>query len=101
MPMTVLEAMASGVPCVTTDVGSCRQLIYGGLSQEDAEIGKAGEVVPVGDAIGLAKAYYELLTKEEIWKNCQRAGLERVQRFYRFNKFIENYRNVYRRYLGE
>jgi Glycosyltransferase len=101
MPMTVLEAMASGVPCVTTDVGSCRQLIYGGLNQEDAEIGEAGKVVPVGDAAGLAKAYYELLTNEEIWKNCQRAGLERVQRFYRFDKFIENYRSVYRKYLGK
>jgi polysaccharide biosynthesis protein PelF len=55
----------------------------------------------VGDATGLAKAYYELLTNEEIWKNCQRAGLERVQRFYRFDKFIENYRSVYKKYLGK
>jgi len=101
MPMTVLEAMAAGVPCVATDVGSCRQLIYGGLNQEDVAIGQAGMITQVGDAKGLAEAYHKLLTDEEFWKSCQRAGLERVNRFYRFDQFIENYRGVYRKYIGK
>ncbi|WP_448587959.1 GT4 family glycosyltransferase PelF [Thermocrinis sp.] len=99
MPMTVLEAMASGVPCVCTDVGSCRQLIYGGLNEEDMQIGQAGIITPVGDAQALAESYHKLLTDEEFWKKCQRAGLERVRKFYRFDQFIDNYRSVYEEYL--
>ncbi len=101
MPMTVLEAKASGIPCVTTDVGSCRQLIYGGLNEEDIAIGQAGIVTPVGNARALADAYYKLLTDENFWKKCQKAGLERVNRFYRFDQFIENYRKVYTQYIGK
>lgn len=101
MPMTVLEAMASGVPCVATDVGSCRQLLYGGLNEEDIAIGQAGIITSVGDARALADAYYKLLTDEDFWKKCQKAGLERVNRFYRFDQFIENYRKVYSQYIGK
>lgn len=56
MPLVVLEGFASGLPCVATDVGACRQLIYGGLNQEDVEIGKAGEIVPIGNPKELALA---------------------------------------------
>ncbi|NPA32234.1 MAG: DUF3492 domain-containing protein [Aquificae bacterium] len=98
MPMVVLESFASGVPCVTTDVGSCRQLIYGGLNEEDKALGKAGEVVPVANPRALAEAYWKLLNDEKLWRECQRVGIERVERFYSFEKFINNYRSVYEKY---
>jgi glycosyltransferase involved in cell wall biosynthesis len=31
LPLVLLEGFAAGVPAVATDVGSCRQLIYGAL----------------------------------------------------------------------
>lgn len=43
-PNAVLEALACGVPCVSTDVGEVRDVL-----------GRAGIVVPVGDAEGLAQ----------------------------------------------
>lgn len=49
-PMTVIEAMACGVPCVTTDVGDCARLLEG-----------VGEVVPVRDAAALAAAWEKML----------------------------------------
>ena len=98
MPLVVLESFASGVPCVTTDVGSCRQLIYGGLNDEDIRIGKAGEVVPVSNPRELASAYERLLTDEGLWRSCQLSGIERVEKFYSFDRFIENYRSVYENY---
>ncbi len=100
MPLVVLESFASGVPCVTTDVGSCRQLIYGGLNDEDIRIGKAGEVVPVSNPRELASAYERLLTDEGLWRSCQLSGIERVEKFYSFDRFIENYRSVYEDYRG-
>ena len=95
MPIVVLESLASGVPCVATDVGSCKQLLYGGLNEEDRSIGKAGEVVPVSDPGAFADACFRLLRDPERWKRCSYAGVERVERFYSYERFIKNYRSVY------
>ena len=95
MPLIVLEGFAGGVPSVCTDVGACRQLIYGGLDEEDIKIGKAGEIAPTGDIRELSKFYIELLTDEEKFKKAQKAGLDRVRKFYTKNSFLENYRKMY------
>ncbi|RLJ70111.1 glycosyltransferase involved in cell wall biosynthesis [Hydrogenivirga caldilitoris] len=100
MPIVVLESFAAGVPCVTTDVGSCRQLIYGGLNEEDKRIGKAGEVVSVGNVSKLAEAYERLLTDKELWFRCQEAAVRRVENFYSMETFLKNYQNVYESFLG-
>ena len=44
--MTVMEAMACGVPCITTDAGDCSRLLD-----------EVGHTVPLHDAEGLAKAW--------------------------------------------
>lgn len=95
MPLVVLEGFAAGVPCVATDVGSCRQLIYGGLNDEDIKIGKAGEVVPIANPEKLAQAYIKLLEDENLWKSCQEAAIKRVNTFYTKDQFLNNYRKIY------
>lgn len=95
MPLVVLEGFAAGVPCVATDVGSCRQLIYGGLNEEDTSIGKAGEVVPIANPQKLAESYIKLLSDENLWKQCQRNGVERVKKFYTIEMFLNAYREIY------
>ncbi len=100
MPMVVLESFGAGVPCVTTDVGSCSQLIYGGLNEEDIALGKAGEVVPVGDPKSLSTAYKKLLTDMEEWKRCSEVCIKRVERFYSYDRFLQSYREVYERFMG-
>ncbi len=95
MPLVILEGFAAGLPAVTTDVGSCRQLIYGGLNEEDIKIGKAGEVVSIANPEMLAKAYISLLTDENLWKEYQSNALKRVNRFYRKDQFLQNYRKIY------
>ncbi len=53
LPMTALEAMASGVPVVATAVDGMRELV--------AEESGAARLVPVGDAIALREAVEKLL----------------------------------------
>ena len=99
MPLVVLESFAAGVPCVATDVGACRQLIYGGISDEDTNLGKAGEVVPVASPGEAAESYIKFLTNRGEWERARKVAVERVEKFYSHQQFLEGYRKLYRRYL--
>ncbi len=96
MPLVVIEAFAAGVPVVTTDVGSCRQLIQGGPDDADIRIGAAGEVTPIANPRALAVAYIRLLSDVEYWKRCREAGIKRVESYYTMDRFIDAYREIYR-----
>lgn len=94
LPLVVLEGYAAGVPVVTTDVGSCRQLVYG-LPGEDAAIGAAGRVVGIADPTALANASLELLTDLAAWHAAQAAGIKRVERYYTQDLMFGQYRELY------
>jgi hypothetical protein len=66
LPLVILEGYAAGVPTVSTDVGSCRQLVYG-LDEEDRALGASGEVVGIADPQALAEAAMRLLGDEAAW----------------------------------
>jgi glycosyltransferase involved in cell wall biosynthesis len=94
LPLVVLEAFASGLPCLATDVGSCRELIEG-RTEEDRALGTAGSVVFIADPEGAARAALELLNDTERWRAAQRAGLERVRRYYNDRLMFASYRDLY------
>lgn len=96
LPLVILEAFAAGVPCVTTDVGSCRQLIYG-LGPEDEAIGAAGEVVSLANPQALADAAVRLLADPQRWQLAAAAGMERVERYYTQTRMFAAYRTLYER----
>jgi len=99
MPLTILEGFAAGVPCVATDVGCCRDLIEGGLTEEDKEIGKAGFITQIANPTDLAKRYIQLLTNQELFNKCQASAIKRVNKFYTQKQLLENYDNEYKKFL--
>lgn len=95
MPLVILEGFAAGVPCVSTDVGSCKELIYGGEQEGDKELGKAGTICQIGNVEQLSSAYIELLSNKEKWNAAQKTALDRVKKFYTQDIFLNNYKEVY------
>ena len=57
-------------------------------------------MVPFADHQALGRAAVELLTQTDTWRSCQRAGVERVARYYDDAQMLASYRNVYRDALG-
>ena len=99
LPLVVLEAFASGVPCLATDVGSCRELIEG-RGGEDSALGAAGSVVFIADPEVTAEAALALLDDTARWHEAQRAGLARVKRYYDDKLMFSSYRGLYMEALG-
>ena len=63
MPNALMEALALGIPCISTDCpcGGPRMLMEG---KEN------GILVPVGDVDAMAEAMKKLLTDEKFWQKC-------------------------------
>ena len=93
-PLVLLEGFASGLPCVSSDVGCCRDLVYG-ATDEDKGLGAAGRVTPIANPEASARAAIELLRDPDAWHAAQRAGIARVEQFYTLGMMIDRYRAVY------
>lgn len=92
-PLAVLEAMAAGRPVVSTDVGSCRELIQG----IDDAFGNAGLCVPVMHQSALTEAILTLCDHPALRKQMGESGQKRVAALYGYNQMLENYLKIYAR----
>ena len=94
LPLVILEAYASGLPCLATNVGACSELIYG-MNDEDKALGASGVVVPIADPEAAAKGALTLLTDDHAWHQAQQAGLQRVKKYYTQKIMFDAYQNIY------
>jgi len=97
MPLVILEGFAAGLPCVATDVGSCRDLIEGSLDEQDIAIGKAGAVTEIANPSQLANEYIKFLTDSDLWYRSQEAALKRVRTYYEESMFMKRYEDYYKK----
>ncbi|HSD40178.1 MAG TPA: GT4 family glycosyltransferase PelF [Rhodocyclaceae bacterium] len=93
LPLVILEGYAAGVPTLATDVGSCRQLVYG-LDAEDQALGASGRVVGIANPQALAEAAIDLLQPDN-WHAAQAAGIARVEKYYADHMMFDRYREIY------
>lgn len=90
--LAVLEAMAVGVPVVSSAIGGTDELI---------EDGESGLLVPPGDAAALAAALRRVLGDGELRRRLAARARERVERDLTRERMAVRVTGVYRELLGE
>ena len=91
-PLAVLEGQAAHRPFVTTDVGCCRELIYGDSTDT---LGPAGSIVAPMDYEAMAAEIVRLGRDFDLRRRMGNIGYERVRRGYTYEHFIVSYRKIY------
>jgi glycosyltransferase involved in cell wall biosynthesis len=91
LPNSILEAMAVGLPVVTTDVAGTSELVLDG---------QTGFVVPQGDVEGLARAMGTLVVDRQIRQRIGQAGRQRVERQFSFTQRLQRVEELYARIFG-
>lgn len=91
-PLTILESFAASKPVICTDVGACRELIYG----NGDGFGTAGILTHIMDIDEIAAAMVELATNQEKCLQMGANGFQRVQAKYQIDGMKSTYRGIYR-----
>ena len=88
---TILEAMASALPVLATDVGGNAELVVNG---------KTGALVPAGDVEALAQAMLQCGNDPDRAGAIGRAGRARVERDFSLAAMVSAYQGLYDRLLA-
>jgi glycosyltransferase involved in cell wall biosynthesis len=93
-PLVILEAHATGLPVIATDVGACRELIEGG-DELDRGIGPSGIVTRVANPAETAAALVSFATDPALRHQMGKNGLKRVSSRYRQQQVVDTYDSLY------
>ena len=98
-PLSVLESFAAGRPCVVTDVGCCKELVYGSCA-DNARGGEtpeqaAGICVPPMQPHALSLAMEKLCRDRTLREAMGREAKRRAEREFRHETMVRNYLNAY------
>jgi glycosyltransferase involved in cell wall biosynthesis len=94
LPLVILEAFSAAIPVVATDVGACRELVYG-RTLEDKALGPAGIVTRVSAPAETAAALEKIVTHPTLLREMGRAGRARAERYYTQRALLGRYHEVY------
>ncbi|MBM2840751.1 MAG: hypothetical protein HW412_1279 [Bacteroidetes bacterium] len=85
-PVAILDAMAAGLPIVSTRVGGIGMMVEEGIS---------GHLVPPEDPPALAKALLHLIGDEQLRRSMGRASYDLFAKNFRAQTMAERIENVY------
>ncbi len=91
MPLAVLEAMATGLPIVSTAAGAVTEVIADGCN---------GLVVPTGDPAALADALARMAAEPALAAHLAESALADVRRLYSIQGTMARYSNLFGITLG-
>lgn len=94
LPFVILEAFASGLPVVSSDVGSCRELIEG-KPKESPDFGHAGLITSISQPEETARALIKMLTEPDLRYEMGQAGLKRAEHHYDQDAVVRRYEELY------
>lgn len=97
-PLVILEGFSFSIPAITTDVGSCSELIHGS-TPEDKALGSAGYVVPFGMSDKLGKHIMEMLKNDVRREEYGKSAYQRFKKLYQEKYSIQNYKDMYQSYF--
>jgi len=89
--MTLLEAMASGVPIVSTDSGGPPHIVHR----------EGGRLVPMRNAEALADALIEILLNPALQRSMGAYNRKRAEQAFGWNQSFDELESVYRQVLNE
>ena len=92
LPNVVLEAMATGLPVVATNVGGVPEVV---------DSGRTGWLVPPKEPAALAQAVVQMLADEEMRRTFGQAGRERVERDFSLKQMVSRYETLFDDLLAE
>ena len=96
-PLTILESFAAHKPVVATDVGNCRELLFG----VNDGFGDSGILTHIMNIEEIAEAMVTLAWHKELREQMGEAGYKRVKQFYRIEQMKEVYRNIYKEFADQ
>ena len=98
-PLVLLEAGAAGIPFVSTNVGSCREIIEG-RSDEVPNLGIGGIITDLVAPTQIAQAVGSLLKDPARRQRYGEALRARVAEYYTSEKASNAYRQLYHQYMN-
>lgn len=90
-PLTILESFAAGLPVIATDVGNCRELIYGDAD----DCGTAGILTHIMNLEEITTAILTLAQDEALRNTMGCNGRSRVMKKYTIEDMGAQYRRIY------
>jgi len=90
-PVTITEAMASGIPVIASDVGGISELVEDGIT---------GYLIPLRDSLAIAERIERFLARPELLKAMGERALAKIQA-YPMQQQVERIVEVYRQVIAQ